>query len=129
MCRYNLGCLFSLSTGLADCNSVYQDPPALFITKHNKTAKLSCSHNIKSYERMYWYQQNAKGAFKYLGYLNLNNPYPEDEFKDKITLTGDGRNKGILEISSITAADSSVYFCAASIHSAADHLVPLQKPF
>ncbi|MBN3311911.1 HVM00 protein, partial [Atractosteus spatula] len=108
---------------------VHQDPPALFITKLNKTAKLSCSHNINSYNRMYWYQQNTKGDFRHLGYLNLKNPNPEDEFKDKITLTGDGRNKGVLEISSITAADSGVYFCAASIHSAADHLFPLQKPF
>ncbi|RXM37467.1 Ig heavy chain V region [Acipenser ruthenus] len=75
---------------------------------------------------MYWYQQTSKGALELVGYLYNKDVYPEEKFKKRFNLTGDAEKAGSLTISNLTAEDSAVYFCAASIHSAADHLSPLQ---
>ncbi|MGH0171886.1 UNVERIFIED_CONTAM: hypothetical protein FKN15_062060 [Acipenser sinensis] len=74
---------------------------------------------------MYWYQQTRNGALELIGYeyVNIN---PEEKFKERFKMTGKATEKGFLTISNLTAEDSAVYFCAASIHSAADHLTPLQ---
>ena len=40
--------------------------------------------------------------------------------KDKISFDGDGRTHSNLNISNLSLSDSGVYFCAASLHSAAD---------
>ncbi|MGH0170834.1 UNVERIFIED_CONTAM: hypothetical protein FKN15_059609 [Acipenser sinensis] len=75
---------------------------------------------------MYWYQQSRKGTLELIGYLNNEIVNPEEKFKKSFNLTGNARRAGSLTISSILTEDSAVYFCAASIHSAADHLSPLQ---
>lgn len=83
------------------------------------SGEIHCSHNIPNYERILWYKQDEHGAFHYLGYLNLNFPYPEDNVKDRISFGGDGSKYSNLSISDVEPADSGVYFCAASQHGAA----------
>ncbi|MBN3287854.1 HVM14 protein, partial [Polyodon spathula] len=97
-----------------DGMKVHQSPPSLFDSPGH-SAELQCSHNINSYDQMYWYQQTRKGALDLIGYLYNKDVKPEEKFKKRFNLTGDGRKAGSLTISSVTAEDSAVYFCAASI--------------
>ncbi|MGH0171945.1 UNVERIFIED_CONTAM: hypothetical protein FKN15_062189 [Acipenser sinensis] len=102
-----------------------QSPPSLFESPGH-SAELQCSHNITNYDQLYWYQQTRNGALDLIGYLSYKDVKPEEKFKKRFSLTGDAEKAGSLTISSVTAEDSAVYFCAASIHSAADYLSPLQ---
>ncbi|MGH0170832.1 UNVERIFIED_CONTAM: hypothetical protein FKN15_059607 [Acipenser sinensis] len=101
-----------------------QSPPSLFESP-GRSAELNCSHDDSNYDRMYWYQQTRKGALELIGY-QYGEIFPEEKFKERFKMTGKATEKGFLTISSVTVEDSAVYFCAASIHSAADHLSPLR---
>lgn len=79
---------------------------------------IHCSHHVSGFERILWYKQDKHGALRYLGYLNLKFPYPEDDVKGKISFGGDGSTFSNLTISTVSVNDSAVYFCAASRHSA-----------
>uniref|UniRef100_W5N7A9 Ig-like domain-containing protein n=1 Tax=Lepisosteus oculatus TaxID=7918 RepID=W5N7A9_LEPOC len=108
--------------------SVHQSPPNL-LEKSGGSSVFQCLNHDKNYVYMYWYQQKGgKGALKLIGHLYRKNLRPEEEFRDQFTISGDATLNGTLEVSNITAADSAVYFCAVSQHSAANHLFPLQKP-
>ncbi|MGH0141937.1 UNVERIFIED_CONTAM: hypothetical protein FKN15_074673 [Acipenser sinensis] len=113
-------CLPDFSDG-----NVRQSPPSLFESPGH-SAELQCSHDDSNYDQMYWYQQSRKGALHLIGYLYNERVNLEEKFKKRFNVTGNARKAGSLTISSVTAEDSAVYFCAASIHSAADHLSPLQ---
>ncbi|MGH0171943.1 UNVERIFIED_CONTAM: hypothetical protein FKN15_062187 [Acipenser sinensis] len=111
---------------LPDLNGIKidQSPPSLFESP-GRSAELNCSHDDSNYDRMYWYRQTRKGALELIGY-QYGEIYPEEKFKERFKMTGKATEKGFLTISNLTAEDSAVYFCGASIHSAADHLSPLQ---
>ncbi|MGH0171884.1 UNVERIFIED_CONTAM: hypothetical protein FKN15_062058 [Acipenser sinensis] len=111
---------------LPDLNGIKidQSPPSLFESP-GRSAELNCSHDDSNYDKMYWYQQTRNGALELIGY-QYGEIYPEEKFKERFNMTGKATEKGFLTISGLTAEDSAVYFCAASIHSAADHLSPLQ---
>ncbi|MGH0171883.1 UNVERIFIED_CONTAM: hypothetical protein FKN15_062057 [Acipenser sinensis] len=104
---------------------IVQSPPSL-CESPECSAELQCYHGDNSYNIMYWYQQTSKGALELIGYLNNKAIYPEEKFKERFNLTGHAKETGILTISRLRAEDSAVYFCAASINSAADHISPLQ---
>uniref|UniRef100_A0A672JJQ4 Ig-like domain-containing protein n=1 Tax=Salarias fasciatus TaxID=181472 RepID=A0A672JJQ4_SALFA len=82
-------------------------------------SEIKCSHKIPSYNHILWYKQGKDKALQLLGYLNLNSVNVESEMNGKISFIGDGRNDGSLSISDLRLNDSAVYFCAASLHSAA----------
>ncbi|MGH0180382.1 UNVERIFIED_CONTAM: hypothetical protein FKN15_004127 [Acipenser sinensis] len=113
-------CLPDFSAGI----KIFQSPPSL-IESPERSAELQCYHGDSSYPYMYWYQQTRKGALELIGY-QYGEIYPEEKFKERFKMTGKATEKGFLTISGLTAEDSAVYFCAARIHSAADHLSPLQ---
>uniref|UniRef100_A0A3B5K879 Ig-like domain-containing protein n=1 Tax=Takifugu rubripes TaxID=31033 RepID=A0A3B5K879_TAKRU len=109
-----------LLTAAADDKSVRQTPPS--ITKREGDALVSgikCSHSISSYNQIYWYKQDESRALKLLGYLNTNIQNVEEDVKGKISFDGDGRSGSSLSIAAVGLKDSGVYFCAASLHSAA----------
>ncbi|MEQ2216494.1 hypothetical protein XENOCAPTIV_017121, partial [Xenoophorus captivus] len=97
---------------------IFQTPPSI-IKKPGESvvSEIYCSHNVSIFERILWYKQNKRGALKYLGYLNRNFPYPEDDVKEKISFGGDGSKYSSLNVSTVSENDSAVYFCAASRHS------------
>lgn len=112
--------VFSL-TGVSNSLSVRQRPR--FIAKRvgeSVSSELHCSHNTTNYERILWYKQDGDKAFRYLGYLNMNHPYVEDDMTGKISFAGDGSAHSALTISNVTLEDSGVYFCAITQHSAVD---------
>ena len=55
---------------------------------------------------------------------------PETEYKDKIELKGNANENqnSSITINNLSSNDTAVYYCAASLHSAADALSSLQIP-
>lgn len=66
---------------------------------------------------IFWYKQTRGHEFTLLGYIWNKNYFPEDNFKEKISLNGDGAKNGSLKIKDVALSDSAMYFCAASLHS------------
>ncbi|MBN3323118.1 HVM06 protein, partial [Atractosteus spatula] len=106
-------CVLSLCvfTDHVDCISFQQSPHKL-LKKPGESAELVCAHGQNTYNYMYWYQQAAEGALKLIGHLFISNVNPEKEFQGHLFLSGDATKEGYLNISTVTAADSAVYFCA-----------------
>ncbi|TWW72561.1 hypothetical protein D4764_16G0010580 [Takifugu flavidus] len=106
--------------GAADTKSVSQKPSFTILrTGESVVSEINCSHSISSYDQIYWYKQDESRALKLLGYLYTNIQNVEDDVKGKISFDGDGRSSSSLSIAAVGLKDSGVYFCAASLHSAA----------
>lgn len=97
---------------------VFQTPPSI-IKKPGESVdgEIHCSHNVSKSDHILWYKQDKHQVPEFLGYLNRNWPYPEDNVSDKISFTGDSRDYSNLTISAVLVNDSAVYFCAVSWHS------------
>ncbi|MGH0141951.1 UNVERIFIED_CONTAM: hypothetical protein FKN15_074687 [Acipenser sinensis] len=78
---------------LSDSINVRQSPPSLF-ENPGHSAELNCSHDDSSYKQIYWYQQTSKGALELVGFLNYKDVKPEEKFKERFNLTGDGSKAG-----------------------------------
>uniref|UniRef100_A0A8C2C905 Ig-like domain-containing protein n=1 Tax=Cyprinus carpio TaxID=7962 RepID=A0A8C2C905_CYPCA len=128
---------FSKACSLMQIN---QSPPDV-IERQGETAKIQCLHSVPSYNQINWYRQNQDHRFTLMGYLLGKDPYKENDFKDKIEMSGDGNSNGYLNIkdaknsvnltiSELTLKESAVYFCAASTHSAlGPTMSPTKSPF
>ncbi|XDV43642.1 hypothetical protein PO909_012086, partial [Leuciscus waleckii] len=93
---------------------IQQSPKHLLQTVEEKEANLSCHHGDSSYQYLYWYQQKSNsGSLELIGMLNFGSASTEDKFKSKFTVSGHATKDAFLLISSISAEDSAVYFCAA----------------
>uniref|UniRef100_A0A3P9BZG9 Ig-like domain-containing protein n=1 Tax=Maylandia zebra TaxID=106582 RepID=A0A3P9BZG9_9CICH len=109
------------STGVSSTYNVLQTPPSI-IKKVGQSVsnEIHCSHDVSIFEWILWYKQDKHRAPQFLGYLNLNFPYPEEDVKGKIIFNGNGKEYSNLTISNVSVTDSAVYFCAASQHSTTD---------
>lgn len=123
---YHVPFTISFCLGLVQSQRVSQSPPDLMRIPTG-SAVLTCSHSDQGFDLILWYKQSEDGRFIFLGYLNLNFPYPEDQFKN-IVLDGDGSSRATLTIHNLTLVDSAVYYCAARTHSVLNPLNPEQKP-
>ncbi|XDV43643.1 hypothetical protein PO909_012087, partial [Leuciscus waleckii] len=96
------------------CSPVIQPSPKhLLQTVEEKKANLSCHHGDSSYTYLYWYQQKINsGSLELIGML-YGSASTEDKFKSRFTISGQATKEAFLLISSISAEDSAVYFCAA----------------
>lgn len=112
--------------GLVQSQKVDQSPRDL-IRKLTESAVLTCSHSDQGFELILWYKRSDDKGLIFLGYLNTMFAYPEDEFKQKIDLAGDGRSKATLTIKNLTEDSSGVYYCAARRHSVINPHNPAQK--
>uniref|UniRef100_A0A8C1Z4C4 Ig-like domain-containing protein n=1 Tax=Cyprinus carpio TaxID=7962 RepID=A0A8C1Z4C4_CYPCA len=97
-----LTCFFNGLTGLCMMLHVTQTPTDLFLVS-GATMNLTCSHNDKSYDKIYWYQQSNGQNLEHLGFLSFKQPLVD---REGFTITGD--------ISTVTSEDSAMYFCAVS---------------
>uniref|UniRef100_A0A8C1VI16 Immunoglobulin V-set domain-containing protein n=1 Tax=Cyprinus carpio TaxID=7962 RepID=A0A8C1VI16_CYPCA len=78
-----------------------------------KEANLSCRHGDSSYQYLYWYQQKSNdGSLELIGMLRVSEPSLEDKFKTRFNITGHATKDAYMLISSISAEDSALYFCA-----------------
>lgn len=124
-----MNCLFLLvdicPAGSSYSDKVYQTPADIYT--NGEDAKISCLHNISSYNQILWYKQ-LETQLQFLGYMYLNNDNPETGVN--VMMNGSARTgeKCTLTIKDIKPSSSGVYFCAASFHSAANHSTSIQKP-
>ena len=82
------------------------------------TVKLSCSHSIKDYDRIYWYKQQPNNKqLDFLGYISMTSAFPEAGVK--MSGSAEENQAAELMIQNISVESSAVYFCAASFHNAA----------
>ncbi|KAL3968532.1 ETS domain-containing transcription factor ERF [Sarotherodon galilaeus] len=106
--------------GVSSTYTVQQTPPSI-IKKvgQSVSSEIHCSHSVSIFDRILWYKQDEHRALKFLGYLNGEYPYPENDVKGKISFNGNARKHSNLTISNVSVTDSAVYFCAASTGSEA----------
>uniref|UniRef100_A0A3B3UW11 Ig-like domain-containing protein n=1 Tax=Poecilia latipinna TaxID=48699 RepID=A0A3B3UW11_9TELE len=100
----------------------------LSFCKTGDKPQISCRHEIQDYTRIFWYKQSTDHQMQLLGYMNVNDGYPETGANVKIN---GGATKGetcSLTIEGVNTSSSGVYFCAASQHSAACLCFSVQKP-
>ena len=112
-------------TGSSD--KVHQTPPEMFV-KQGERAKISCSHSIQDYNRIFWYKLSKNTQMQLLGYMSLNDEYPEDGANVKMEGSANKDKNCTLTTEELRLSSSAVYFCAASQHSATYHCSPIQKP-
>ncbi len=102
----------TLFTGFSLSNKVDQSPPDV-IERQGETAKIQCFKQCAQLQSDQLVQTNRDHGFTLMGYLLGKEPYKENDFKDKIEISGDGNSNGYLNIKSLKSNDSAVYFCAA----------------
>ena len=99
---------------------VHQIPPEMLVKQGERT-KISCSHNILGYNRIFWYKLSKNTQMQLLGYMSLNDEYPEDGVDVKMEGSASKDKNCTLTTEELTLSSSAVYFCAASLHSATYH--------
>lgn len=107
-------------TVFAISKAVFQTPLDLF-GKHGDSSELQCSHRISGYSTILWYNQTRNTEVQFRGHLFGSQSQPEPEFRNIVTLTGNGYSNGALTIKSLTPNDSAEYFCTALTHCFISH--------
>uniref|UniRef100_A0A3Q2CRC8 Ig-like domain-containing protein n=1 Tax=Cyprinodon variegatus TaxID=28743 RepID=A0A3Q2CRC8_CYPVA len=93
------------------------DQSASVVKRPGETVKMSCvlsGYSLTSHD-MHWIRQRPGKALEWMGYMSTGNNDPSyaSSFQSRLTMTEDGSSSNqYLEISSLTAEDSAVYFCA-----------------
>ncbi len=73
-------------TGESLSDQVNQNPPHL-ITDAEKTVQLNCSHTIKDYYMILWYQQlKGDSALNLIVYVYYTNPTTEDQYTNQFSV-------------------------------------------
>uniref|UniRef100_A0A3Q2EC93 Ig-like domain-containing protein n=1 Tax=Cyprinodon variegatus TaxID=28743 RepID=A0A3Q2EC93_CYPVA len=97
------------------------DQSASVVKRPGETVKMSCvlsGYSLTSHD-ISWIRQRPGKALEWIGYMSTgsNRPSYASSFQSRFTMTEDGSSSNqYLEISSLTAEDSAVYFCARHPH-------------
>lgn len=100
-------------TGSSLHNQVQQDPAEIYY-RAEETAKISCSHSFQYYDKILWYKQSRNDQMQFLGYMNVNDGYPETDANVEISGSAIQGSTCTLTIKGLIVNSSAVYFCAAS---------------
>uniref|UniRef100_A0A3B4V199 Immunoglobulin V-set domain-containing protein n=1 Tax=Seriola dumerili TaxID=41447 RepID=A0A3B4V199_SERDU len=106
-------------------DQVHQSPADIY-SKSGGKATIKCSHSIQSYNQILWYKQMKDKQPQLLGYMLGRDGYPEPGLDVKMGGSADKDQTCTLTIERLN--NSTVYFCAASYHSASYHCSSVQKP-
>lgn len=101
---------------------IKQSPVHVLIKPEQVKAHFGCYHGDNNYPYMLWYRSAAGGRrdMELIGLLHYENANLEKNFEARCNMTGHSKGRAELLISNVKPADSAVYFCAASQHSATD---------
>lgn len=91
------------------------------------TVVISCSHNIKNYDRINWYRQSDR-ELQLLGYMNFNTGSPTEGLGVKLNGSALQGMTCNLTVEWLNANSSAVYYCASSLHTDVYSRSPAQKP-
>ncbi|TRY57906.1 hypothetical protein DNTS_014421 [Danionella cerebrum] len=110
MCGLLVKWILLHSIGLSVTLKVIQTPADLHL--HNgQTLNITCSHNDKSQDKIFWYQQLFGQNLLHIGFLTFKQPVIDIK---GFIITGDAEKEGILTLPSVKAEHSAVYFCAGT---------------
>ncbi|CAJ1074718.1 immunoglobulin lambda-1 light chain-like [Xyrichtys novacula] len=101
-----------LVSGSSDGKEVIQKPEGIF-SKLGPSVKLTCRHEIDTYNQIYWYKQVKSKEMQFLGNMVGSSAKPEDETV-KIEGNANANKNCTLTILAVDLNSSAVYFCAAS---------------
>ncbi|KAF0043902.1 hypothetical protein F2P81_003060 [Scophthalmus maximus] len=117
-----------LVSGSSPSHRVQQTPADMYM-KPTEKAQINCSHSILNYDRILWYKQTQNnGQLQLLGYMWGSGGSPEKGAG--VTIDG-GANKDetcTLTTEALGLNSSSVFFCAASLHSSSPSHKVKQTP-
>ncbi|KAI5102609.1 hypothetical protein C0J45_7961, partial [Silurus meridionalis] len=108
-------------------SSNVQQSPSDLIKSKGDSVELVCLHSLNNYNIILWYRNIANHTLELMGYLWNKKDYVETNFTEKIEMNGDANKNCTLVIKELSSDDSTVYFCAASVHSDTKHLSFAQK--
>lgn len=95
------------------CNNVRQHPVDILCHPDDEK-EISCSHNVKTYDTILWYQQKESDtAMELIGRVYFKDKQVEEPWKKNFSVSGDGEKDSSLHVLSAKPALSAVYFCAA----------------
>lgn len=97
-------------SGLSLAVNVIQTPTDLFLDTGG-TLNITCSHNDRSLDKIFWYQQFNGQNLELIGFLSFKQRLVD---KKEFTITGDAEKEATLVLSSVKVEHSAVYFCAVS---------------
>lgn len=89
---------------------VTQTPINLFLAI-GEPMNITCGHNDRSYDKIFWYHQSNGQSLEHLGFLSFKQPSVD---RKGFTITGDAEKAASLLVSYVKAEHSAVYFCAVS---------------
>lgn len=84
------------------------------LSRPGERLQIRCSHNIQDYTRVLWYSQSNNTRLQPLGYMNVNDGYPEAGVAVQIEGRATKDQNCTLTIENLELKHSGVYFCAAS---------------
>uniref|UniRef100_A0A3Q3LCM5 Ig-like domain-containing protein n=1 Tax=Mastacembelus armatus TaxID=205130 RepID=A0A3Q3LCM5_9TELE len=95
--------------------NVHQTPADL-LGNINDTVKLTCRHNISSYDTVLWYHRSGAGmALKLIGFTSYTSvQVVEKPYQGHFSVSGNGEQEALLHLLKLRhPEDSGHYFCAA----------------
>ncbi|MED6257857.1 hypothetical protein ATANTOWER_032597 [Ataeniobius toweri] len=125
--RFMMTLSLALVSGSSLNDQVHQTP--FYIqAKPGETARINCSHSIQNYDVILWYKRSEDRQLQLLGYMYLDNKYPEPGVNVEMDGNAAKDQNCTLIIKGLSVSSSAVYFCAASYHSAAYYCSSVHKP-
>uniref|UniRef100_A0AAY4AIX8 Ig-like domain-containing protein n=1 Tax=Denticeps clupeoides TaxID=299321 RepID=A0AAY4AIX8_9TELE len=104
------------TAGIVSGVNIFQDPEILFIKPQTDSAILYCVHDGSNHFYMYWYKQGSDGEMRLFAF-SLNKgaaeivaPFGESKY----TLDRPKVQNSSVQIHSVEAGDTAVYYCASS---------------
>uniref|UniRef100_A0A673SPI5 Ig-like domain-containing protein n=1 Tax=Suricata suricatta TaxID=37032 RepID=A0A673SPI5_SURSU len=112
---WSLLCLLAAPLGVLSQLTLRESGPGL--VKPSQTLSLTCVVSGGSVTSSYywnWIRQRPGKALEWMGYWTGSTSY-NPAFQDRITITADtSKNQFSLQLSSVTAEDTAMYYCARS---------------
>ncbi|MEQ2216495.1 hypothetical protein XENOCAPTIV_017122 [Xenoophorus captivus] len=119
-------CNTLLISGASQSDKVRQYPAEIYGSPDSE-AKINCSHNDNTFNRILWYKQSAKDL-QLLGYMYAGAGKLEEGVNMAIKGGANKDETCTLTIEGLNLNSSAVYFCAASLHSVSNGCFSIQKP-